>query len=114
MESNLELESLYQCRKELQQLVEHPGWKRLEGVVQAQVILRRQEVFAKTIGGLDACFELARLRGEVGGMQAVLALPSVLVVDANASIAERLAERRADKDRQAYGDNSNPADTIGG
>src|SRR3990172_195011 len=99
LESSLELETLYQCKKELQALLEHPGWARLTQVVNAQVMLRRQESFARRIRDLGACFETAERSGEVAGMQAVLALPQVIITDATASIGNILAERRQDKDR---------------
>lgn len=58
-----------------------PGFKILRELVQQQCRVRRMQVFGTTIGGLDQCFELARLQGEVAGLQGLAGLHQLLLED---------------------------------
>jgi len=97
MEQISRLEELQQVKLDLQSLQEHPGWARVRQILDQQCRLRRINVFQLHIGGLDNCFELARLQGEVAGLQYVGALVEVLIADASADVQRLLEDERKEQ-----------------
>lgn len=75
-------------------LVSHPGWVRVKELLDQQCRLRRMEVFGLRPTGMDDCFKIAGIQGEVAGLQFVSRLVETILDDTQMQIHERLAEER--------------------
>lgn len=92
------LEALRQEKWEWEQLLKSPGWKRLSGLLEQQCRLRRLTVFSLDIDGLDKSFQVAKLQGEVAGLQFVMRLAEILMADLDTAIQAALVEEREKTD----------------
>jgi hypothetical protein len=90
----MELEDLQQYKRDLVSLCEHPGWKKIQGMLDQQSRLRRVQVFQIQPAGLDDAFKITRLQGEVAGLQFVASLVDLLVQDLTTEIEQRLEQER--------------------
>lgn len=63
-------------------------------MLEQQCRLRRMEVFGLRPQGLDDCFKISGLQGEVAGLQFVTRLVDTVLDDVQMQIHERLAEER--------------------
>jgi hypothetical protein len=80
--------------REIETLLDHPGWKRIKNSVEEQVRLRRQEDFSTSITGFDTVIRLAVGRGEIAGLRLAITLPQIILDDVKADIKAILEEER--------------------
>lgn len=86
-----------EVQRELEALLDHPGWKRLQNSLEEQVRLRRLEDFNRTITGIDSVVKLALGRGEIAGIHLALALPKIILDDVKTDIKRMLDEEREEE-----------------
>lgn len=87
-----ELGDLYQQKQALQDLLRHQGYQLVKNLVETQCRLRRVQVFSTQMKGLESCFEVATLQGEVAGLQMLVRLPELMIADLESSIVARVGE----------------------
>jgi hypothetical protein len=89
-------------QRELEALLNHPGWLRIQLSVEEQIRLRRQEDFNTVIVGMDTVIHLAGGRGEIAGLKLAMALPTIILDDIKADILRMLEEER-EKEKEGEG-----------
>jgi hypothetical protein len=80
------LQELFLQRKQLRDLVLTPGWGLVMLAVEQQTRLRRIGLFQTDIIDLSSCFTMARVQGEVSGLQILRVLVDTLIADFDATI----------------------------
>lgn len=103
MKEDTRLEDKFAQKKQVEELLEHPGWKIVAATLVAQVRARRIGVFGKQISGLDSAFELAAVQGECAGVQLALGMPEIILADLAADINVLLTEEREKEGEDTHG-----------
>lgn len=73
------LEDLHDLKLDLSRLLDSSGWRAICSVVQGQIRARRAALIESAVSSMDDCFRIARLQGELAGLQAVRVLPEALI-----------------------------------
>lgn len=89
------LEDLHDLKLDLSRLLDSSGWKAVCQIVQGQIRARRVALIENAVNSLDDCFRLARLQGELAGLQAARVLPEALVEELAFEIETRKAKEGA-------------------
>lgn len=88
-----ELAVLRLHKKQLEDLLLHPGWQLLQEAVKAGIRGARQEIFSKSVISMDAAFEVAQGQGRITGMAAMAGLPGFLIDDLSEDLQRLLASQ---------------------
>lgn len=92
------LEDLQNRKRQLEELVEDPGWKLVTAAAQEQIRVRRMTDFAAPIGSMDDAFASCGRRAEISGLQLFSLLRQSLLDDIQADIDAKLAEERKEEE----------------
>lgn len=88
------LEDLQNLKLALSRLLDSEGWKAFGMVIQGQIRARRVALIETRISRLDDCLEMARLQGELAGLQAVRGLPEAILEEVSIEVERRLNDAR--------------------
>jgi len=100
------LETLRHYKEKVERFLGSEEWKWLKGIIDNQIYLRRNVIFQHEMKGLDDCFKLAQMRGEVAGLQF---LEAYLV----ASLEELKREIKQEMEKEHAGDDNDYDDLRG-
>ncbi len=87
-----QIERLRGEKRDLEQLVETPGWLAMEKALIANVQARRQRDFSEGIDSLDGAFRSATARGEIAGVEAARLMPMLLMADLDYNLDAAITE----------------------
>ena len=81
--------------KELESLVEHPGWLVISNILERQAAIRTNSLVTSPLKGLDAALEQEYMKGEAAQLLTLRGLPTVLIDE----LREVVKRMREDADR---------------
>jgi len=82
----------------LETLKEHPGWKKLEEAIHAQIRAQRNSVFQTQINSLDDAFGNCGMLAKTAGLQLTLLLLEQMIDDLKADLEIANEEVKGDND----------------
>ena len=94
------LAELQETEQAFRSLLNSTGWRKLMEICNGAVVTRRQGSFSQmaSIKGLDDCFTLAGVGGEIAGIQFVMGLPHIMLDNLKTDIHEAVIARRENED----------------
>lgn len=90
------LDELILEKKELEELLQHPGWKRLEPIARGQFRAREMQL-RNPIKSLDDAFAIANLQGDLSGLQLMFQFPNIRLNEINEELQMLKEEGRFDE-----------------